>query len=401
MGYISTYCQISGCSPVACDALLFLDYELADSEERVNTDGYLGENFLQALQELASEETAGGVDEREGQNDLVVVGPLPEDHVGGIDTPWQFGGNTLLPMKVMTERLRIECITTDLNQVLAMDASQIREIPHCYAGPWYEFGSVSRDKTDDHAICVSHGSFIMLQATAIHIMKLATKGRLSTERVWRSKMRNQPNPEIMISHYVLPIDYGEIVDGIDEGLTATPGFTERQLLDLEAKEVTVENIKRALVHEGKWWVWMRPDRFPLKSLPSGTPPSTSHTEFPTNASTSSPSIHSLPTDILIMIASILPLHSLLSLSTTSRLIRAKLLARGGTDVVARAWLGAEGVYWLPEEFEEVPDGGWGAYVQRCAGSGSMRNRKRIWGVVGRLEEFVEADEAAALEATSL
>lgn len=69
-----------------------------------------GELLQQALRELAGEETQSGRLEREGQNDLTVVGescyvdvpvrcswdgeagPIPEDLADGVNEPFQFGG---------------------------------------------------------------------------------------------------------------------------------------------------------------------------------------------------------------------------------------------------------------------------------------------------------------------
>jgi hypothetical protein len=53
------------------------------------------------------------------------------------------------------------------------------------------------------------------------------------------------------------IDYGEVVVGIDKYMRATPGIDD--LMGLE-KMGDTEKIKMAIVHTGKFWIWMRPDR---------------------------------------------------------------------------------------------------------------------------------------------
>ncbi|KAL8283343.1 hypothetical protein RQP46_005753 [Phenoliferia psychrophenolica] len=100
----------------------------------------------------------------------------------------------------------------------------------------------------------------MLQSTAIKIMRRATSGRLTPERLWRATMLHRdPNG------YVLPgIDYGEIKEAISQFLSPTPNWTTwgGEIARLEGG---VEAIKDAIVHEGGWWVWMRPDRFPIET----------------------------------------------------------------------------------------------------------------------------------------
>lgn len=128
------------------------------------------------------------------------------------------------------------------------------------------------------------------------------------------------------------------------------------------------------------------------ALNNSTPPSLTNNAGGPAASSSPTSLTSLPTDILLSLSSFLTLQSLLALCATSRHVRSRILVREGRDV-ARAWLGGEGEYWLPSNDDRVPEAGWWSYVKRCAQSGSMRNRKRIWAVVGRLEEMVlQAEE---------
>lgn len=182
----------------------------------------------------------------------------------------------------------------------------------------------------------------------------------------------------------------ESLGSLEIWTTSSP-WTSETLATLDGD---VEAIKRKLVDVGHWWVWMRPDRFPLERSTPSAPSYTEPSATPTSSS-SPTSFTSLPTDVLFAISSYLPLSSLISLSPIFRLLRSNLLVREGNDV-ARAWLGAEGAYWLPSTEDGLVQGGWFDYVKGCVESGSMRNRKRIWGVVGRLEALV--DEAEEQEA---
>lgn len=53
------------------------------------------------------------------------------------------------------------------------------------------------------------------------------------------------------------IDYGEVTEGIDKYVKATPGIED--VMNLEELG-DVETIKMAIIHKGKFWIWMRPDR---------------------------------------------------------------------------------------------------------------------------------------------
>ncbi|KAL8283300.1 hypothetical protein RQP46_005710 [Phenoliferia psychrophenolica] len=320
---------ISGCCPIACDDLQdTIEYLELTDVKRATLHLPL---VSRALAELGGAGTESGQEERRGQMEVMVVGPIPVNLAvvaqvdGGFTETHQFG---------------------DVKHVLALDPSEIRQVGPCHPEPdIFDYGFVTYSSpSNEHPpidFVVYQGTVIMLQTMSITLMLHATQGRLTPERVWR----------------------------------------------LESREGGIEAIKDAIIHEGGWWMWMRPDRFPVKSTPQTVANSPSHLDPPRSlASPSSPSFQSLPTDILISIATHLPLASLTSLSTTCHQIRSSLLVREGRDV-ARSWLGGEGAYWLPVGWNEIPEDGWWNYVRRCVGSGSMRNRKRIWGVVGRLERL--------------
>jgi hypothetical protein len=103
-------------------------------------------------------------------------------------------------------------------------------------------------------------------------------------------------------------------------------------------------------------------------------------------------IEQLAFEILADIASYCDLPSVLSLSSASRRLRSKFLGSSSDrDYFASSWIKTN----APWYEVHLPEGhvcqkmGW-SYLVRCLGSGSMMNRKRIWGIGQQLER--EADE---------
>ena len=114
-------------------------------------------------------------------------------------------------------------------------------------------------------------------------------------------------------------------------------------------------------------------------------------------------VESLPSEVLIIIVSDLPLDSVLNLASTSRSLRAGILSN---DYLANVWIYHNAPFWIPvptqtpresEPSTTVPvaylASRWPAqtlmnvafpigldweYIRQCTRSGSMRNRERIW-----------------------
>ncbi|KAK4702073.1 hypothetical protein P7C70_g4154, partial [Phenoliferia sp. Uapishka_3] len=394
MGMVSTFCIVSGGSPIACDALRDVYENELDrfGNEVEGKDGELLEpkKLLVALEELAGDSTEDARDEREGQGDLTIVGQLIDPHItckSSLDTNPTTGP---IPENLGEPGVTDPDQFGSIKEVLALDSSRIRRVPRCKAAEWFDFGSVS-SHDDKQMFLVSYGTVVMFQSSAIEILRQATNGRLTPERVWRLTMRQRDTKEM---NYVLDgLDYGEISDAIEQFLSPVPGLEGGGILRLEKTEGGVEGIKRAIIHEGRWWVWMRPDRFPIKAA-SFHPDPPSLTESVDSSSTPSGQhgLASLPADVLLVIASLLPVSSILMLASACRNIRARILLRQGNDV-ARAWLNSQGKYWLPPAEGDAPEGGWWIFLRRCVESGSMKNRRRIWGVVERLEVMVDESEA--------
>ena len=148
------------------------------------------------------------------------------------------------------------------------------------------------------------------------------------------------------------------------------------------------------------------------------------------SSASCSTIESNPSDVLVHIISFLPLKALLNLVSASRLLRTKIL---GDDYLARVWMYSNAPWWIPVPTQTpkknekkpkkkkgkskknpgkpsasgprpYPASEWGthillttgfpagldwAYIWRCMRSGSMQNRKRIWGLALDIEHLAD------------
>jgi hypothetical protein len=105
-------------------------------------------------------------------------------------------------------------------------------------------------------------------------------------------------------------------------------------------------------------------------------------------------IEDLPVEVVFQISTLLPLPSLLNFLSTSRQLRCMHLGlERDRDALAFTWIHTTGVWYLPQDKPSSDEGdaiiGW-AYLRRCLQNGSMRNRRRIWGVAEQIE--VLADE---------
>jgi len=155
----------------------------------------------------------------------------------------------------------------------------------------------------------------------------------------------------------------------------------------------IELVKNAVIHEGMFWVWMRPDRFPLEATSAGHLFIPSIVDFPSVTQAVS-KIEKLPFEVVSPIASQLPLPSLLSLLSTSRYLRFKFLGfESDRNALARTWIAANAPWYQvpndksPSE-KDVPVIGW-TYLRRCFESGSMRNRRRIWRIAEQVERMAD------------
>ncbi|KAN0083962.1 hypothetical protein V8E55_007466 [Tylopilus felleus] len=249
----------------------------------------------------------------------------------------------------------------------------------------------------DWTYLVSFGCAVMMQTYALDILALATQGRMTPSRLWHLAM--QQGFEEAGHPYC--------IEGFPNAL---PGFTSDELEDLE-KIGDIEVLQQRLVHEGFFWLWMAPDRFPVSPTNLEAPLPVLPEIQPGGNRTV---IEGLPLEILIHIISSLPLVSLLSLASASQSLRTGIL---GNDYLACVWLYNKAPWWIPVPTQtprkddslttepltylasrwsvQIPTTvsfpaslGW-AYIRRCVRSGSMRNRRRIWNAALDIERVAD------------
>lgn len=95
----------------------------------------------------------------------------------------------------------------------------------------------------------------MVLTSVVALLPLAAP-QLTIERVWRLAMMQGGADTRGLSG----VDYGEVGFGQDQFLVPAPGLAEKELLEMTRAGASVNAIKREIVHTGKWWVWMRPDK---------------------------------------------------------------------------------------------------------------------------------------------
>lgn len=193
-----------------------------------------------------AEETAGPLvqqalralmddDEKQGQDTISIIGSKDDD--GNLDED----GSAVQARDTPDEKLVVQSAFVD-------------------EGFW-DFGSVtlSPENPDNQYYIVSFGSNIMVQTAALTILQLATEARMTPRRFWRMAQALGGGG----GYSVLDgIDYGkmsELTAIWEQDPSVTPGMESEDVINLEGLG-DMEKIKRAIVHQGCFWVWMRPDR---------------------------------------------------------------------------------------------------------------------------------------------
>ncbi|KAI9568163.1 hypothetical protein HD554DRAFT_2191632 [Boletus coccyginus] len=361
---MTVFCIISGCTPEIASNLLY-----------IHSFGPIVTSALKALadpHELAS------------QDDVCVIAPV---HPSG---------------QAYAEGLQDGILSDTDPEPRARDLhpeTDIRIVPHCVMGDSWDFGFVDGPPPNEKnwTYLVSCGCTLMVQTYALDIMALVTHGRMTPLRLWRLAMR-QGFEDLVRPWCLEGVEYGEITGLWQQGPEEFPGFTQAQVMELEGIG-EVEIVKRRLVNEGLYWVWMAPDRFPVSSTEDEYPT----VELPEVHSCGNRSaIESVPPEVLIPIVSSLSLTSLLNLASASRSLRTGIL---GNDYCACVWIYNNAPWWIPvptqtpkkddqnepptKVTQVFPSGlGW-AYIKRCIRSGSMRNRKRIWNAAVDIEHVAD------------
>jgi hypothetical protein len=134
----------------------------------------------------------------------------------------------------------------------------------------WDWDEESVESSDGIIYQISQGRDILVTSTALAILSLATDGRMTPQRLWRMAMK-QGRFDSGYWRSFQNIDYyGEIYDGRDTHLPiATPGYSPITWIDPDHDEVlfkleqsgNIEVILQKIIWEGKYWVWMSPDRY--------------------------------------------------------------------------------------------------------------------------------------------
>lgn len=105
---------------------------------------------------------------------------------------------------------------------------------------------------------VSFSAIIMAQAASLNILSLATQGRVSPKRLWRLVM-HQGFSEGHDAYGLYHVNYYPGTrDPREQNPVPVPAFSPEDVIALESLGDT-ESIKNAIIHEGGFWLWMRPD----------------------------------------------------------------------------------------------------------------------------------------------
>jgi hypothetical protein len=142
-----------------------------------------------------------------------------------------------------------------------------RPFPICiYDWDWDEKWVKSSDGT---IYQMSQGIDILVTSTALAILSLATDGRMTPQRIWRMAMKQGRFDSVYWRSFRKIDYYGEIYDGRDtHHPIATPGYSRATWIDPKSEVVfkleqsgDIEVILQNIIWEGKYWVWMSPDRY--------------------------------------------------------------------------------------------------------------------------------------------
>lgn len=190
----------------------------------LHIDSLPGSFLNLAVRSLISE------DEKEGQNAISVIGVA--DSSGNLPTESYVYAKDIPNSKI--------CIQ-----------------PACSHQSFGQFGAVvpPGDDLTGGFYLVSRGANLMVQNTSLDILRLATDQKLTPERFWRLAMTCGRG-----SHVIDGIDYGSEMHRLDRRCpSAVPEMGEVEVFELEELG-DAEKIMEAIVHQGGFWVWMRPDR---------------------------------------------------------------------------------------------------------------------------------------------
>jgi hypothetical protein len=145
----------------------------------------------------------------------------------------------------------------EIDAAVHISRSPFRVIPHCRMGEGalWDFGCVSPPGPNPSEIYypVTSCLIFMAQSTSLPILSLATGGAMTPYRLWTLIVHKRFSEDPSRTS----IDYGEVVR--QEDPPPIPMLSKKDLVALEELG-DVALIRRAIIHQGGFWVWMRPDR---------------------------------------------------------------------------------------------------------------------------------------------
>ncbi|KAG8713113.1 hypothetical protein FRC09_019081 [Ceratobasidium sp. 395] len=315
-------------------------------------------------------------DEAEGQESLTIIGPFADD-----GKSW------------------LELHGYSVEQALALPEGRVRAVSGCSMGGMFDMGFCGGPNGDSDGALVSFGSCFFVISAALPILDAATAGRVSVRRFWNLVIAKGHLDAH--NYYCLPgVEYGPIAKYWEQFPWVFGDLSRKGLMELDYPG-RAEKIAETIKTRG-YWMWMRPDRFPIGTHHASRSYLTVPSPVPAHP-TSSGLIATLPPEILHTIVLHLSLLDMCSLARVNKAVYNALIGNmDARDVLAKAYMRSQIPWYLPHGEAELKwwharGGdeaiGW-EYLRRCyAESHSMKNRKRIWKAAESIEEECQKQEA--------
>lgn len=148
-----------------------------------------------------------------------------------------------------------------VEELLKQAETHVRVISDWIMGDMFDLGFVSSSKGDWNGALVSFGCCFFVQTYMLPILKAATNGRVSPQRLWELAMAKGHFPAH--DFYVLPgVDYGPIRQHLEQFPWYLGDIEEEELPNM-GNISTPEEIAEVMRRRG-FWMWMRPDRLVLQ-----------------------------------------------------------------------------------------------------------------------------------------
>ncbi|CAE6386791.1 unnamed protein product [Rhizoctonia solani] len=370
MGKVTTYCQISGCSPEVDDILDSLLFEETPPTSASELEKVEYKTLNEAFKLLSTE------DEKEGTQALSIPCSIFEGPYKDNNKPvWGF-----------------EEEPNTLEALLAEAEGHVRVLSGCRMGNMFDMGYCHGPMGQDDGAIISYGGYFFVQTYMLPILTGATQGRVSVERLWRLVMAKGHFNNTKKSPVITGVDYGPIYNYLEQYPWILGDVEKEELLKIGGLG-TPEDIAEVLRTRG-FWMWMRPDRFPL--TPATTiRPITTIAEGDLSTSLHE-AISKLPPEILQYIALELDLKDIIVFATLNKTLYWRLIGtREARDSLAKAYIRTHARWCLPSGEAELnwwnerngDDSLVWEYLERCwSKSHSMRNRRRIWKAAESIEE---------------